>query len=694
MPELIFSYSWWTILLVLIIGLAYAGLLYTRNPGNKLSSVLTVTLFIFRFISVSLLVFLLLSPTIKTKRKQIEKPIIIVGIDNSRSILMAKDSVYYTDTLVDSLNDLKNELSVNNDVDTYLFGNEVVEGSNPDFIDNKSNYNDFFNFIKQNYTGLNVGAIILAGDGIVNNGIDPVYGASNITTSIFTIALGDTSQAKDVKIDDVRHNSIVYSGDIFPVEISISAIKLKSNSTTISLLENKKVIAKKDVFISNDSYRKSVKFNVEADKVGKRRYRVVVESISGEANFENNSRNIFIDVLDSRQKILILAYAPHPDIGAIKQSLLKNRNYEVETEYITGFGKDLKQYDLVILHQLPSKKNAAVRVLKSITDNKIPVLFFLGSQSQLSVFNRNFEGLDIISSVGRMVHAQYEVNNSFALFSFNDELTHQLTTLPPLTVPLGNYRLALGAEVFGWQRINDIVTDFPLVAFYNNIGVKSGVVSGEGLWLWRIHDQLQYNNSTAVDALINKAVMYLIADTDKRNFRIQSKGEYDSRLDVSLVAELYNQSLELDNTANVRLSLINEKSEKFDFVFSPFDNYYQLNFNKLPVGVYRYTASVKLGGNNYEDKGEFVVQQLDNESRNLNADHRLLNRLALEHNGMMYNPKQTKELLNDINNLSTISSKVHYEDNFTGLNTVVAVLIILLLLLTVEWFLRKYFGSY
>lgn len=694
MPELYISYSWWTILLVIIIGLAYSVLLYTKNPNNKQSPFLTYLLFAFRFLAVSILVFLLLSPNIKTRRKQIEKPIIIFGQDNSRSILMTKDSIYYKDTLAANLNNLMSDLSLKYEVDSYLFGDLVSEGTNPDYSENTSDYSDFFTYVRQNYTGLNVGAMVLVGDGIINKGIDPNYAASEINYPIYTIALGDTSQAKDLKIDDVRHNSIVYSGDVFPVEVSLSANLLDGNTTIIKLYENNRVIAQKEILISNDSYRKSVIFNIESKNPGRRRYGLIIEPITGETNTENNARNIFVDVLDSRQKILILANAPHPDIGSIKQSLITNRNYEVEIEYIRNFSKKVTEFDLVILHQLPSKTHAAIRMLKSITDNEIPILFILGNQSNLSVFNRHFEGMDIRSAVGSTVSAQFESNNSFTFFSFDDELTAQLTSLPPLEVPLGNYSLSTGAEVFAWQRINGTVMDFPLITFFNIIDKKSGVISGEGLWLWRIHDYLLYNNSTAVDAFISKAVMFLMAANDKRQFKIVTHGEYNSNRNVILIAELYNSALELDNSADVELTLTNEANEKFNYVFSPYDNYYTLNLNKLPIGVYSYNASVNLGNSSYSDIGEFIVQQLDNESRNLNADQRMLNRLANEHEASMYYPSELDELLTTINNNNTMKSKIHYEDKFTGLNTILYILLILVLLLSVEWFMRKYFGTY
>ncbi len=692
--EIFISYPWWTVLPVIALGLLYAGLLYVKNPLNKLGSSLSVVLFLFRFFTVSILGFLLLSPTIKTKNKQIEKPIIIIGQDNSRSILMTKDSIYYKGAFAVSFDKLVTELSVKNDTDCYLFGRNVVKGIIPNYGDNESDYSDFLYHIKQSYVGLNVGAIILLGDGIVNNGVDPIYAASDINFPIFTVALGDTLQSRDAKIDDVRYNSVVYLGDAFPIEVSLSATKLKGRNATLSLFDNNKLISEKTIKFSNDNFSSSVNFTVEAKVAGKRRYKLVLQPIGDETSIENNSRNIFIDILDSRQKILILAYAPHPDIGAIKQALLKNKNYQVESKYISGFDGKLKNYDLVILHQLPAIRNSAIKVLNRIAEFEIPSLYVLGGQSNLSVFNKYFKGINILSTVGSTVPSQFEYNNRFTYFSFNNELASQLAKMPPLSAPLGNYSVSEGAEVFGWQFINNVLTDFPLIVFYNKLGIKTGVISGEGIWLWRIHNQLQYENSTAVDAFINKAAMFLIADTDKRHFKIKSKGEYNINEDVVINAELYNKAFELVNKPDVSLTLTNEIGEKFNFVFAPFEDYYKLNFNKLPIGIYRYTANVKLGADEYSDKGEFIVQQLDSESKNLNANHRMLNKLAVEHEGTMYNANEIDTLLEDVNNLESMTSKIHYEDKFTGINSLIYILLGLIFLLSFEWFLRKYFGNY
>jgi len=692
--EIFIAYSWWTVIPVLGVGLLYAAILYFKNPLNKLSNSVSIFLAIFRFLVVSLLGFLLLSPTIRTRIKHIEKPIIVIGQDNSRSILMTKDSIFYSDTLPNEITNIITQLSKEKTVDSYIFGEEVIEGAVPDYTDDNSNYSSFITTLKQNYTGLNVGAVIIAGDGIFNNGTNPVYAAENLNFPIFTIALGDTLQSKDMRIDDVRYNSVAYLDDVFPIEVSISANKMADIKTNVTILENNKVIASRNISITSNTYQKTIKFSLEAKSPGKKRYSIIVNPIEGEISVENNNKSIFIDILNSRQKILLLAYAPHPDLGAIKQSLLKNKNYIVDIKYITGFNSEIANYDLVILHQLPSKRNPAIKLLKELTESKKPVLFIIGNQTNLVVFNKYYNGLNILSSVGNMVQAQYEYDNSFTFFSFDNELANQLSTLPPLNVPLGNYSLSSGAEIFGWQMISGIDTDLPLISFYNKIGVKSGVICGEGIWLWRIQNQLQYANSEAVDEFINKAAMFLIAESDKRHFKVYTKTNYNNNADVTLSAELYNQAFELDNTTEVGLTLTNEKGEKFNFAFSPYNNYYKLNLGKLQKGSYIYKASAKLGSDKYYESGEFIIQQPDNESRSLNANHNILYRLAAEHNGKMYYPESINELVNDISNLPGMSSKIHYEDKFTGLNQLIYLLIILLTLLSVEWFLRKYFGNY
>ena len=86
--NLLLSYPWWFVLFCLLLGLGYAYLLYFwRNTTvEKTDKKYNFLLAFLRFIAVSLISFLLLSPLIKTKNSEIDKPILIFAKDNTMSV--------------------------------------------------------------------------------------------------------------------------------------------------------------------------------------------------------------------------------------------------------------------------------------------------------------------------------------------------------------------------------------------------------------------------------------------------------------------------------------------------------------------------------------------------------------------------------------------------------------------------------
>ena len=76
------------------------------------------------------------------------------------------------------------------------------------------------------------------------------------------------------------------------------------------------------------------------------------------------------------------------------------------------------------------------------------------------------------------------------------------------------------------------------------------------------------------------------------------------------------------------------------------------------------------------------------------ADHRLLNLLSWETNGQFFLPDQTDLLVNTIHGNRSIKAVQYFQ---TFLNEIVGmkwIFFALLLVLSSEWFLRKYWGIY
>ena len=692
--NLTIAYPWWFLLLAIFTGLLYAGILYLWNKKLKFHLLIQIILFALRFILISLLTFLLLSPFIKSKKRYTEKPIIILGVDNSKSVVLGKDSTYYTGGFVQEMNDLENQLSQSYRVDKVFFGSGIQILDQPDFSDQATNYSLFFKEVSETYSGLNLGTIILAGDGINNRGIDPEFSAESISVPIYAIALGDTLQRQDVKINDARFNSIVYLDDEFPIEVNVSANGFKGEKINAEVYAFGRKQGGQQIDVKSDQFSKSLVFKIKAQKTGKQRIQILLSSLEGELNEENNRRNIFINVLDNRQKILILANSPHPDIAAIKSSFSLNKNYEIETQFINSFNADLNSFDLVVLHQLPSKKNPAQQIINQLKTNKTPILYIAGKQSNFSRLSNQFEGFELSSVVNNFEESRLVSVSNFTLFSFSREMAQQLEDLPPLITFFGSYAESLNANVFGYQKINRLKTTLPLIVFHENQDAKSAAILGEGLWIWRMHSFLQYQNTNAFDTFMWKSAQFLMARNDKRLFKIISKDNYGSNEKVFIQAELYNSAYELINEPDVNIRITNDKKEQFNYVFSPEGNAYSLDLERMPVGIYSYSAFTKLGGKTLTDAGEFIVSGQLLESRRLNADHGLLYRIAKNSGGEMVYPVEIMQLPEILQNRTDLKSRIYFEEKYTGLHDLWWIIGLALFLLSLEWFLRKYFGSY
>ena len=129
----------WIFIIAIIFGLCYASLLYIFNKKQHYGKTLTSFLFILRCIVVSLLVILFFNPYIKIKKKTTEPSTIVIAQDNSKSLILTKDSSFYKNEYPLLLDSLTNNLSKNHIVDKYLFGNETKEF---DIIDYQDHYTE------------------------------------------------------------------------------------------------------------------------------------------------------------------------------------------------------------------------------------------------------------------------------------------------------------------------------------------------------------------------------------------------------------------------------------------------------------------------------------------------------------------------------------------------------------------------
>jgi hypothetical protein len=703
--SLLTDYPWYFILFCLLAGAATAYFSYQKNTISQKDGAFgwpVWQLALLRFCSVSILAFLLLSPVVKSLFKKVEKPIIIIAADNSQSVLLNKDSAFYRKELPGEVQKLANALGSKYDVRTFTFGGDTKDNLKLDYKEKQTNISGLYEKLYNTFYNQNIGAVITITDGIYNEGQDPLFTAQKFNAPFYTVALGDTQPQKDVLIKNVLYNQVVYSGNFFPLQVQVKAKGYNGRDVKLSVSNKGKQLFDQPIRINSTNFYTEIPIKIEATSAGLQHYHLEVSHLEGEISYVNNSYDLFIDVLDSKKKILLVANAPHPDVSALKSAIERNSFYEVNAYNYDDFVKEvgnnpqkLKNYQLAILHQLPGANNNAVQLVNSLKEAQVPVWYILGSQSSVNAFNNLDAGLKINVQSSRMNEVGGVVNNQFSLFTLSPDVIKSIASWPPLLAPFGEYIMSDRQNIALFQQIGKVTTPMPALFFTFNNKQKVGVLCGEGIWKWFMFDFAANQNHKASDEIVDKTIQYLSAKTDNRLFRVRpAKNMFFEDEKITFEAEVYNKSFDPIKDALVKMSIRDENGKVFDFNFTPRENGYFLDAGYLPSGSYSYTAQTKIGDKPYTLTGEFIVKKVDLEFLETVANHHLLYNIARQQGGQMIYPNQLSTLPDLLVKRNDIQSVAYMQTDFKDLIDFKWLFLVLLGLLGTEWFLRKYWGSY
>lgn len=673
--ELQFDYPLYCIIFCLLAGGLYSALLYWRDrrlADPSLPVFFRRMLPLLRFLTVSGIAFLLMAPAVRRNGSLQEKPIILIAQDCSESV---PDS--HRQCLMAQVDRLRGDYQVVVD----LFG-----GKSTDIAAALAD-------VRTRYAGRNLGAVVLASDGIYNQGQNPSLVAPSLAVPVYTVALGDTTRRRDASIAHLRYNRVAYMGNQFPVEATVRSHCLDGERVTLSVSHDGRRIFSKELRYAGNDFSATETFLLSADQVGLQHYTVNVTACRGEVSVSNNSQSFTVEVLEGHQRIAIVAAAPHPDVSALRKSIERNPNYEVSVHCVGDGVKDdtLKDCGLLIFHNLPSADGQ----FDVARFRQVPSLFVVGNGTDLQRFNELRAGLEISARTQETDEVTVLRNSSFALFSLPDDVLACLEQMPPLMVPFGIYHSSGGLQVLFNAKVGSVASDRPVIAFCQQEGVRRGFVVGEGLWRWRMQDYLMNGGHGNFDQLVEKMVVYASLRADRDRLQVSHEPIYQVGEKVELRAELYNDNFELVNTPDVLLSLyrLSEgggKTESVSYEFARSGSGYVLRLGQLAPGRYGYAAKTVLADKEHLAKGAFVVEELNLEGIRLEADHVLLSTIADATGAQMLAPDsldRLPELLRQRDDLKTV---LHPHVSHTPLMDFPWLFVLFVVLLAVEWAVRKY----
>ncbi len=689
MTKILFEYSPWLLIPAAGIGFLLAWLLYAKKGPWPVN--VHKLLFGLRVLVFTLIAFLLLGPLLRQIENYFEKPEIIIAWDNSLSVNAGTDSLALN-TLKERLISDANAWRDNGfEVNIQTFNGEKNTFDRfPDFTSRQTNLHEQLKKIEEQSQGKNLRQVLLVSDGINNAGLNPSFQLYGFNLS--TVGLGDTIPKKDVLISSLRFNKISYKGSMFPIVAEIVQNGYDGVSTQVRVLKGGQTIASQIVSFNAGENFKSVEFLIEAQGEGLQTYQIAIDPVDGEFARENNQKSAFVEVIEAKQQILLVAAAPHPDIKALRSVLEQSEAYEL-TIHIHGIDEweYTDEFDLAILHQLPSRIGDANSLLDRIPSTT-PRWYILGSQTDLNLFSQMNGLMELRRNSPQPDRVFPAYNDNYDRFVFETEQRDFLRNLPPVAVPFGEYSIYPNAEIMLFQRVGNVLTDRPLLMTGMVGDAKTAVMIGEGLWNWRL-DNIK-REGTEFDELFSKLVQYLAAREDNRKFRFYPiKNEWDEGETIIFESEGYNDILEKIYNYQVDIKITNEADSVMEYTYEPTASSARYRVSGLKPGIYRYEGRTSLQGNAEVDRGEFLVTRREVELSNLTADHGLMRTMATNHAGNFYHINDFDALSSDFENLDP-TQRIISEEAFLPANRLFWLFLLLVLIAGTEWFLRKYYGSY
>lgn len=695
--EILFSYpAWYLLLCAAFAGLA-AWLLYQKPLfGEEDKRWIRRALGAIRFLFLFLLAMLLMEPLVKNQVRELEKPVLALVIDNSASMRMQADSAGLAEQIQECISTLETTLGDDHEIRVYGAGHGLNETRDLAYTEQVSDLSKSLKTIDDQFENQNLGAIVLFSDGIYNQGSNPVYQTRKSTAPVYTVPFGDTTEHRDLVLEEVRHNRLSYLGNQFPLLAVCRANDLQGKSAKLRVMQDKKLLFEKTLLIDDQHWSQQVEILLKAETSGMVKYTVSLDIIAGEHNLLNNKKTLYIEVIDARNQVMLLAHAPHPDLGAMAAAIRSNENYEVTVKYASSTGEfNWQEINLLILHQLPSRNYPILPLLEQAEKFNVPVLFVVGESTNLTQLKSWSAGLGIQSTVSTANASQGVYNPQFELFKPSDESINALKRFPPLYSPFGSYTTVSKNKVFLYQKIGSIESNDPLVAFSENGEQKIGMIYGEGYWRWRLYDYEQHQNHEASNEIMQKLVQFLSAKRDNRPFKADPlKRRFDENERLLFRAELYNASFQLVNDPDVFMRIKGEDGKEFSYQFGRDQSAYTLDAGFLAPGDYRYTATVNYGGKQLTSIGLFSVSPLELEAINTRADFLLLSQLAEKNGGKRYAPSAMRALAETIKANEKIHTVSYMRSSLEDLIRLPWLFWVLLTFISFEWFVRKYKGAY
>lgn len=696
-----------------MLAIVFSFIIYRRtNPLIPTS--LRIFLSLTRTAALLLLLFIIYETTAQYRRRRDNPPILAIAVDNSASMTITDSQGSRRQIIKNILaDDFITALMHKFDVLFYSFANDITpfsphKGDSLDFLGDVTDIRKSLEMIKSQHVTQNLTNILLISDGNYNAGGNPLRFAEELGIPINTIGIGSSDPVKDVLIAEINANPFAYVDLSTPLSVTLRNTGYDKLTIPVEILHDDELVAREILQLPASPSEKAVSLPFTPRETGRLKLDIRVPHQTDELLVENNTRSLYMDVYKSKLSIFLIAGSVSPDIAFLKRAL-QNDRYLIRTLVHKKNGAfyepqptraELADIDIFVFLDYPTVGSSEVlqqNLLMTLESKMQPILLIPGSNTVVADLLTFSDYIPLQSGIKPddeiTVYVELSpLGRTHPIMHISDD-THVSNTiwreLPPVFAPLVTQHVPPGTEVLAYARPEGQTnqTVFPLIAIRTNGLHKSAAIFASQLWRWDFMMRGINRFDDVYSRLVQNCVRWLETNRSESLLRVTTdKTHYKYGDPILMTIDVYDENLHPVEDAQVSISLQGHAGGQAIRAQSRGQGEYLARLQAPQPGDYKAQVSAEANGRRLgEESILFSVGEYSAELADIQAQPAVLQSLARATGGRYVTKDSTALLVSAMQGNKTTSEMIREVELWHNRY----ILLIIIVLLTTEWFIRK-----
>ncbi len=188
-----------------------------------------------------------------------------------------------------------------------------------------------------------VSGILVFTDGGQNAGISPdvaIQLAREARVPIFPVGLGSDRMPTNVRVADLMAPERAYPGDRYTVTALVQAQGMAGQVVSVDLLARDSesdaepgtgdLRETRQITLGDGTEVLPVRFDITPDRVGRATLAVRIDNVPGDRNPDDNMREVEVEVIDRKTRVLLFAGGPTREYQFLRNALYRDNSIEVD----------------------------------------------------------------------------------------------------------------------------------------------------------------------------------------------------------------------------------------------------------------------------------------------------------------------------------------------------------------------------